>query len=131
MENWQLIPCKDINRILKARTDLEKFEKSLYPTLLTISHKYASSDDIAFPEPATLAFMANFEQNFLLGYQNGIYTAQDINSGVLDIHIYVKDYENSIFEIIKFLNQNPRLHFEFKVTPDPKWNIITKLSSKA
>ncbi len=131
MENWQLKPCKDINRILKIRSDLDDFDKLHFPMLLTVSHRYTSSDDILFPEPATLAFITNLEENFLLDFEHGVYAAQDIDTGIIDTHIYVNDYKKSIFEIIKFLNKDPRLHFEFRVTPDPSWDIVKELSQKA
>ncbi|MEA3353479.1 MAG: DUF695 domain-containing protein [Campylobacterota bacterium] len=127
MDNWVLKPCSDINRMLKIRTDLENFEQSNYPTLLTISHRYATSDDVLFPEPSTLAFFIGFEEKCLLNMDGAVYVAQDIHTGLLDIHIYAADYEKTIYEAIEYLKLKPQYHVEFKVDADKNWNIVETL----
>jgi hypothetical protein len=125
MDNWVLKECSDLNRMLKVKTDLEHIEKDDYPYLITISHKYATSDDILFPEPTTLGFFATFEQKCLLNLSNGIYVAQDIYTGMLNTYIYSKeDYNKTILETISFLKLKPEYHVEFHVQNDPTWKLL-------
>lgn len=131
-DNWALIPCDDLNRMLKIRTDLENFDKKdQFATLVTITHRYSTSDDVLFPEPATLAFFANFEEKCLNIHDDMIYVAQDIHTGLLDIHIYVKDHEKSIYDAIEYLKSKPEYHVEFKVTFDKEWNFLNTLNKNS
>ncbi|MEA3288789.1 MAG: DUF695 domain-containing protein [Campylobacterota bacterium] len=127
MDNWTLKPCSDINRMLKIRTDLNSFENEKYPHLVTITHRYATSDDVLFPEPTTLAFFSGFEERSLYNLTDAVYVAQDIHTGLFEVHIYAKDYEKTIHQTIEYLKLKPEYHVEFKVTSDKNWAIITSL----
>jgi hypothetical protein len=128
MDNWALKPCDDLNRMLKVRTDLKNFDKKdQFPTLLTITHRYATSDDILFPEPTTLGFFGGFEDGCLNKLDNIVYFAQDIHTGLLEIHMYVKDHEKTIYDLINYLKQKPQYHVEFKLIKDDNWSFFNSL----
>lgn len=128
MDNWELKPCNDLNRMLKVRTDLDTFTKEEYPVLITIVHRYATSDDMLFPEPSTLAFFSSFEENCLHDLENAIYTAQDINTGLLKIFIYSsKNYTKIIHKTMKFLKDKPEYHIEYFVKKDLHWDFLNTI----
>lgn len=129
MDNWTLKLCEDLNRMLKVRTDLENFQSKEYPYLVVIVHKYATSDDVLFPEPTTLAFFQTFEEKFLLKLQDAIYVAQDLNTGLLKTFIYSNNYKKTIHEIIEFLKKKSEFNIEFHVKGDPNWDLIKKLGN--
>ena len=130
MQPWILKPCSDINRMLKVRNDLESFEPSLYPLHISIIHRYATSDDLIFPEPTTLAFFGGFQEECLEQLDDALFVAQDIDTGLLTIHIYAKDHNKTITDTIAYLKRQPKYHVEFKVTTDPQWKIIAKLGEE-
>lgn len=127
MDNWELKPCNDLNRMLKIRTDLDLIKKEDYPNLIILRHRYATSDDIIFPEPATLGFFATLEKKLIHNLENAIYVAQDIHTGLLDIHIYSHNYQKTILQTVEYLKLKPEFHIEFIVTSDVKWDTITNL----
>jgi len=129
MDNWKLVESTDINRMLKVRTDLNQINKEEYPHLIILTHRYATSDDILFPEPSTLAFFATFEEKSLKKLESGIYVAQDIHTGLLDIYIYTYNYKKTIIETVEYLKQKPEYHIEFKVNADLKWDIFKNLGA--
>ena len=128
MDNWVLKPCDDINRILKVREDIKDLGgKERFPCLLTLTHRYATSDDLLFPEAGTLAFFAGFEEKVLNNIKDGYYFAQDIHTGLLKLHLYVKEYENTIYELIEYLKLKPEYHIEFNVAHDEEWDFYLNL----
>lgn len=130
-QKWILKDSGNINRMLKVRDELKDFNgKEQYPLLLTITHKYATSDDVLFPEPVTLAFFAGFEQNCLepLQEQGSIkFVASDINTGLLKLYIYTKDAQQTIFDTIEYLKQKPEFKVEFHINQDNKWDFYNSL----
>lgn len=131
MDNWKLKESSDLNRMLKVRTDLESIKKEEYPHLIILTHRYATSDDVLFPEPSTLGFFAGFEERCLANLTAGVYVAQDIHTGLLDIHIYTNDYKTTITETVEYLKQKPEYHIEFKVNGDKNWNIFKNLGNES
>ena len=127
MDNWKLKECSDLNRMLKIKTDLNLINKNEYPHLITLSLRYATSDDVLFPEPQTLAFFATFEEKCLKNLESGIYVAQDIYTGLLEVYIYTFNYKKTIIETVEFLKQKPEYHVEFKVNADKSWSIFETL----
>lgn len=127
MDNWELKECNDLNRMLKVKTDLNQINKNEYPHLITLTHRYATSDDILFPEASTLAFFASFEEKCLKNLESGIYVAQDIYTGLLEVYIYTYNYKKTIIETVEFLKQKPDFHIEFKVNADENWSIFETL----
>lgn len=127
MNNWELKPCDDLNRMLKVRTDLSLINKQEYPHLIILTHRYATSDDLLFPEASTLAFFAAFEEKCLETLESGIYVAQDIYTGLLEIYIYTFNYKKTIIETVEYLNLQPEYHVEFKVNTDNDWQIFKNL----
>lgn len=128
MDNWNLIACSDINRVLKVKTDLTDIKKEQFPFLITITHTYATADDILFPEPATLAFFAGFEESTLYKLDQAYYVAQDIDTGLVQIHIYSNNYKHTIAQTIEYFKLKPEFHVDFKVIGDKNWKILDKLS---
>jgi len=127
MDNWELKECIDLNRMLKVRTDLNLINKEEYPHLIILTHRYATSDDVLFPEPSTLGFFATFEEKCLKKLESAIYVAQDIHTGLLGIYIYTYNYKKTIIETIEHLKQKPEYHVEFKVNSDENWDIFENL----
>jgi len=127
--NWSLKATDDLNQMLKVRDDLESIQTKEYNKLLTMSHRFATSDDVLFPEPATLAYFSNLEDICLNTLEDAIYVAQDIHTGMLDIHIYTKDYDKTIHTLISHLKYKPEFHVDFKVTQDENWNIIKNIGN--
>lgn len=126
MHSWILKPSSNINQMLKVR-NIASVDTSQYPTHLCILHRYATSDDLIFPEAATLAFFSAFEEHCLNHLDNALFVAQDINTGLLSIHIYTQDHNQTINETIEYLKRQPQFHIEFKVTPDAQWQIFKTL----
>jgi len=127
MDNWELKPCSDLNRMLKVRTDLSLINKDEYPFLIVIKHRYATSDDVIFPEPFTLGFFAAFEEKCLNTLESGIYVAQDIYTGMLELYIYTYNYKKTIIETTEYLKLKPEYHIEFQVLSDTNWDILKNL----
>ena len=127
MDNWKLKESHDLNRMLKVRTDLHLINKQEYPHLIKLTHRYATSDDVLFPEPATLGFFAGFEEKCLKNLESGLYVAQDIYTGLLEIYIYTYNYKKTIIETIEYLKQKPQFHVDFKVNSDDNWEIFENL----
>ena len=127
MNNWILKESVDLNRMLKIRDDLHLINKDEYPQLIRINHKYATSDDLLFPEAPTLAFFATFEEKCLNNLESGVYVAQDIYTGILELYIYTYNYKKTIIETTEYLKLKPEYHIEFKVNSDPTWNIFKNL----
>lgn len=128
MGNWKLVATDDINRMLKVRDDIDTItNKAQYPSLITIKHKYATSDDILFPMPQTLGFFAGFEEGCLLNLKDAIYVGQDIDTGFLKLYIYAKDFEQTIHDSIEYLKKKPEFHIEFDVKSDKEWKFINAL----
>jgi len=127
MQNWTLKPCDDINRMLKLRSDLENIDKASFPMLITLIHRYATADDLLFPEATTLAFFSDFEQKCAMQLDDAHMVAQDIDTGLLTIYIYAKNYQKSIEDTIAYLKLQPRYHVEFKVQEDKEWSVFKEL----
>ncbi len=129
MDNWTLKPCESINRILRIRTDTGSIDRSLYPTLVTIRHKYTTADDLLFPHPSTLGFFSGFEQACLEKLDGAIFVAQDIDTGLLKLHIYTADHHKTIMDTIEHLKLRPEYHVEFEVMEDREWKVFEGLEN--
>lgn len=127
MENWKLVATDNINRMLKVRDDIDTIKKDEYPSLITIKHKYMTSDDILFPMPETLGFFLTFEEVCLKKLESSVYVAQDIDTGFLKLYIYSKDFETTIYDCINYFTKKPELHIEFDVKDDRSWRFISEV----
>ncbi len=126
-DKWTLCQkVSNINQMLKVRVDInDKIADINYPNLLTIKHKYTTSDDVLFPELSTLSYFAAFEEKCLEKLEEAgslIFVASDINDGMVQLYVYCKDEQKTILECINFLKNNPNFIVEFEVKKDTKWN---------
>jgi len=126
-DKWTLCQqVSNINQMLKVRVDInDKIADENYPNLLTIKHKYTTSDDVLFPELSTLSYFAAFEEKCLAKLEESgslIFVASDINDGMVQLYVYCKDEQKTILECINFLKNNPNFIVEFEVKKDTKWN---------
>jgi|GEM_PF-1282510 len=126
-DKWTLCQkVSNINQMLKVRVDINhKIADSNYPNLLTINHTYTTSDDVLFPELSTLSYFAAFEEKCLEKLEENdslIFVASNINEGLVQLYVYCKDEQKTIFECINFLKNNPNFIVEFEVKKDAKWN---------
>ncbi|MBN2824272.1 MAG: DUF695 domain-containing protein [Campylobacterales bacterium] len=123
---WILKPTDNINQMLKIRSDLENIANSEYPMHIALIHHYTTRDDLLFPEAMTLAFFEAFKEQ-LDTLNDAILVAEDINMGLLTLHIYAKAYQKTIEECIGYLKKQPHYDVEFKVTHDLAWAIVKAL----
>ena len=126
-DKWTLCQkVSNINQMLKVRVDInDKIADINYSNLLTIKHKYTTSDDVLFPELSTLSYFAAFEEKCLEKLEEAgslIFVASDINDGMVQLYVYCKDEQKTILECINFLKNNPNFIVEFEVKKDTKWN---------
>jgi len=126
-DKWTLCQkVSNINQMLKVRVDIkDKIADNKYPNLLTIKHKYTTSDDVLFPELSTLSYFAAFEEKCLEKLEQSgslIFVASDINDGMVQLYVYCKDEQKTILECINFLKNNVNFIVEFEVKKDTKWN---------
>lgn len=130
-EGWILKDTKNLNQIQKIRANiLNIYEKEHFPQLLTIKHNYITSDDILFPEISTLSFLNAFEDIKLkeLDELNEIiHICTDIANGSIDIHLYTKDANKSIYDCIDYLKTNPLFKVEFVISHDKNWDFYNSL----
>jgi len=124
---WTLCQkVNNINQMLKVRVDInDKIANENYPNLVTIKHKYTTSDDVLFPEVSTLSYFAAFEQKCLEKLENSgslIFVGSNINEGMVQLYVYCKEEQKTILECIHFFKNNPHFIVEFEVKKDAKWN---------
>lgn len=124
MERWEIKDTSSFNRFLKVRTDLSNIEN---PILLTITHKYNTSDDMLFPLPQTLAFVHGLEEH-LLGEKNQlVYFASDIDNGTVHMYAYIHNPDNAINFCIEYCKKYPSYKIDFHLQNDPSHSIFSKL----
>jgi len=134
-DKWILCQkVSNINQMLKVRADInDSIGNEQYPHLVTIKHKYTTSDDVLFPELSTLSYFAAFEEKCLekLEEQKSlIFVATDINEGMVQLYVYCKDEQKTILDAIDFFKKNPNFIVEFEVKKDPKWNSFKSMLTK-
>jgi hypothetical protein len=81
----------------------------------------------AFHLPSTLAFFSAFTQNCLENLEGLVLVAEDIDTRLLKMHCYVKEYEKSIHDMAQFLNTKPDYPIEFQVKPDANGEFLDTL----
>jgi hypothetical protein len=128
MQNsWELKQSDDLNRVLKLKNIEPNIE---YNSLLVITHRYNSSDDVLFPEPVTLGFFIEFESIVLSAIEDiglGVYVVSDIYMGEMKFYLYVKDYDRVIKKVIEYIKNYPQYNISFDVTSDKNWTKYLEL----
>lgn len=132
-DSWQLVPTKNINQMLRLRTDINEDNlDGKFKNLLVVKHKYHVADDIMFPDPSCLAFFTAFEQNHLVNFeQNGELKllGVDIFEGTMKFFIYCEDAQKTVYDCISFLKSNPLFKCEFEIILNDNGNSIKKLKA--
>lgn len=132
-DSWQLVPTKNINQMLRLRTDINEDNlDEKFKNLLVVKHKYHVADDIMFPDPSCLAFFTAFEQNHLVNFeQNGELKllGVDIFEGTMKFFIYCDDAQKTVYDCISFLKSNPLYKCEFEIILNDNGNSIKKLKA--
>ena len=132
-DSWQLVPTKNINQMLRLRTDINEDNlDEKFKNLLVVKHKYHVADDIMFPDPSCLAFFTAFEQNHLVNFeQNGELKllGVDIFEGTMKFFIYCDDAQKTVYDCISFLKSNPLFKCEFEIILNDNGNSIKKLKA--
>lgn len=132
-DSWQLVPTKNINQMLRLRTDINEDNlDGKFKNLLVVKHKYHVADDIMFPDPSCLAFFTAFEQNHLVNFeQNGELKllGVDIFEGTMKFFIYCNDAQKTVYDCISFLKSNPLFKCEFEIILNDNGNSIKKLKA--
>ncbi|QKJ22582.1 DUF695 domain-containing protein [Poseidonibacter lekithochrous] len=132
-DSWQLVPTKNINQMLRLRTDINEDNlDGKFKNLLVVKHKYHVADDIMFPDPSCLAFFTAFEQNHLVNFeQNGELKllGVDIFEGTMKFFIYCDDAQKTVYDCISFLKSNPLFKCEFEIILNDNGNSIKKLKA--
>lgn len=132
-DSWQLVPTKNINQMLRLRTDINEDNlDGKFKNLLVVKHKYHVADDIMFPDPSCLAFFTAFEQNYLVNFeQNGELKllGVDIFEGTMKFFIYCDDAQKTVYDCISFLKSNPLFKCEFEIILNDNGNSIKKLKA--
>lgn len=132
-DSWQLVPTKNINQMLRLRTDISEDNlDGKFKNLLVVKHKYHVADDIMFPDPSCLAFFTAFEQNHLVNFeQNGELKllGVDIFEGTMKFFIYCDDAQKTVYDCISFLKSNPLFKCEFEIILNDNGNSIKKLKA--
>lgn len=134
-EVWMLCQnVSNINQMLKIRIDLdEMIENKNYSNLLIVKHKYTTSDDVLFPELSTLSYFAAFEEKSLQKQEENkdiVFVASDINEGMVQLYMYCKDVQKSIYDCIDFLKKNPNFIVEFETQVDSTWSCFKNMQQK-
>lgn len=132
-DSWQLVPTKNINQMLRLRTDINEDNlDGKFKNLLIVKHKYHVADDIMFPDPSCLAFFTAFEQNHLVNLEEenelkllGV----DIFEGTMKFFIYCDDAQKTVYDCISFLKSNPLYKCEFEIILNDNGNSIKKLKA--
>lgn len=132
-DSWQLVPTKNINQMLRLRTDINEDNlDEKFKNLLVVKHKYHVADDIMFPDPSCLAFFTAFEQNHLVNFeQNGELKllGVDIFEGTMKFFIYCDDAQKTVYDCISFLKSNPLFKCEFEIILNDNGNSIKRLKA--
>ena len=132
-DSWELVPTKNINQMLRLRTDINEDNlDEKFKNLLVVKHKYHVADDIMFPDPSCLAFFTAFEQNHLVNFeQNGELKllGVDIFEGTMKFFIYCDDAQKTVYDCISFLKSNPLFKCEFEIILNDNGNSIKKLKA--
>lgn len=134
-DKWTLCQnVSNINQMLKVRVDInDLIANKEYSNLLIIKHKYTTSDDVLFPELSTLSYFAAFEEKCLEKLEENkslIFVATDINEGMLQIYVYCKDEQKTIYDCIDFFKNNRNFIVEFEVKKDENWNNFKIMMTK-
>lgn len=132
-DSWQLVPTKNINQMLRLRTDINEDNlDGKFKNLLVVKHKYHVADDIMFPDPSCLAFFTAFEQNHLVNFEQNDelkLLGVDIFEGTMKFFIYCDDAQKTVYDCISFLKSNPLFKCEFEIILNDKGNSIKKLKA--
>lgn len=132
-DSWQLVPTKNINQMLRLRTDINEDNlDEKFKNLLVVKHKYHVADDIMFPDPSCLAFFTAFEQNHLVNFEQNDelkLLGVDIFEGTMKFFIYCDDAQKTVYDCISFLKSNPLFKCEFEIILNDNGNSIKKLKA--
>lgn len=132
-DSWELVPTKNINQMLRLRTDINEDNlDGKFKNLLVVKHKYHVADDIMFPDPSCLAFFTAFEQNHLVNFEQNDelkLLGVDIFEGTMKFFIYCDDAQKTVYDCISFLKSNPLFKCEFEIILNDKGNSIKKLKA--
>lgn len=132
-DSWQLVPTKNINQMLRLRTDINEDNlDGKFKNLLIVKHKYHVADDIMFPDPSCLAFFTAFEQNHLVNFEQNDelkLLGVDIFEGTMKFFIYCDDAQKTVYDCISFLKSNPLYKCEFEIILNDNGNSIKKLKA--
>lgn len=132
-DSWQLVPTKNINQMLRLRTDINEDNlDGKFKNLLVVKHKYHVADDIMFPDPSCLAFFTAFEQNHLVNFEQNDelkLLGVDIFEGTMKFFIYCDDAQKTVYDCISFLKSNPLYKCEFEIILNDNGNSIKKLKA--
>ncbi len=132
-DSWQLVPTKNINQMLRLRTDINEDNlDGKFKNLLVVKHKYHVADDIMFPDPSCLAFFTAFEQNHLVNFEQNDelkLLGVDIFEGTMKFFIYCDDAQKTVYDCISFLKSNPLFKCEFEIILNDNGNSIKKLKA--
>lgn len=134
-EKWTLCQnISNINQMLKVRIDIdEAVVKVDYPNLVVVKHRYTTSDDVLFPELSTLSYFAAFEEKSLCLQEENreiVFVAMDINEGMVQLYIYCKDIQKTIYDCIDFFKKNPNFIIDFEAKSDTTWESFKTLQTK-
>ena len=124
MEHWEIKNTSSFNRFLKVRTHITDTTK---PILLTITHKYNTSDDMLFPLPQTLAFVHGLEEHLLEKQSDLEYFASDIDNGIVNLYAYINDPDKAIHYCIEYCKKYPSYKVDFHLQNDPSHSLFSKL----
>ncbi len=132
-DSWELVPTKNINQMLRLRTDINEDNlDGKFKNLLVVKHKYHVADDIMFPDPSCLAFFTAFEQNHLVNFEQNDelkLLGVDIFEGTMKFFIYCDDAQKTVYDCISFLKSNPLFKCEFEIILNDNGNSIKKLKA--
>ena len=134
-EKWTLCQnISNINQMLKVRIDIdEAVVRTNYPNLVIVKHRYTTSDDVLFPELSTLSYFAAFEEKSLCLQEEKrdiVFVAMDINEGLVQLYVYCKDVQKTIYDCIDFFKKNPNFIIDFEAKSDTNWDFFKTLQAK-